>query len=55
VLLGRPCVCGLGIGGEDGVRHVLRSFLAELELTMALSGVTKTGDIGRSILEPALP
>ena len=50
VLLGRPYVFGLGIGGEEGVRHVLRSFLAELELTMALSGVTKISEIDRSIL-----
>jgi isopentenyl diphosphate isomerase/L-lactate dehydrogenase-like FMN-dependent dehydrogenase len=53
VLLGRPYVWGLGIGGEEGVRHVLRSFLAELELTMALSGLTKLSEIDRTILEPA--
>jgi isopentenyl diphosphate isomerase/L-lactate dehydrogenase-like FMN-dependent dehydrogenase len=38
VLLGRPYVWGLAVGGEDGVRQVLRSFLAELDLTLALSG-----------------
>jgi isopentenyl diphosphate isomerase/L-lactate dehydrogenase-like FMN-dependent dehydrogenase len=38
VLLGRPYVYGLGLGGQDGVRHVLRSVLAELDLTLALSG-----------------
>lgn len=53
VLLGRPYVFGLGVGGEDGVRHVLRSFLAELELTMALSGLTRLAEIDRSVLEPS--
>ena len=38
VLLGRPFVYGLGLGGEAGVRHVLRSVLADLDLTLALSG-----------------
>ncbi|HEX8100542.1 MAG TPA: lactate 2-monooxygenase [Actinomycetota bacterium] len=38
VLLGRPYVWGLAVGGENGVRTVLRSFLAELDLTLALSG-----------------
>lgn len=51
VLLGRPYVFGLGVGGEEGVRHVLRSFLSELELTMALSGLTKISEIDPSILE----
>jgi isopentenyl diphosphate isomerase/L-lactate dehydrogenase-like FMN-dependent dehydrogenase len=38
VLLGRPYVYGLAAGGEAGVRHVLRSLLADLDLTLALSG-----------------
>lgn len=38
VLLGRPYAYGLALGGEDGVRHVLRSVLAELDLTLALAG-----------------
>jgi lactate 2-monooxygenase len=38
VLLGRPYAYGLALGGEDGVRHVVRSVLAELDLTLALSG-----------------
>ncbi|MDF4250370.1 lactate 2-monooxygenase [Streptomyces sp. WMMB303] len=38
VLLGRPFAYGLAHGGEDGVRHVLRSFLADLHLTLGLSG-----------------
>jgi isopentenyl diphosphate isomerase/L-lactate dehydrogenase-like FMN-dependent dehydrogenase len=38
VLLGRPYAYGLAHGGADGVRHVVRSLLADLDLTMALSG-----------------
>jgi lactate 2-monooxygenase len=38
VLVGRPYAYGLALGGEAGVRHVLRCLLAELELTLRLSG-----------------
>jgi lactate 2-monooxygenase len=38
VMLGRPCMWGLATGGEEGVYRVLRSFLAELDLALALSG-----------------
>ena len=38
VLIGRPFAYGLAHGGEAGVRHVLRSLLADLDLAMALSG-----------------
>ncbi|HEV3474614.1 MAG TPA: alpha-hydroxy-acid oxidizing protein, partial [Actinomycetota bacterium] len=52
VLLGRPYVWGLALGGETGVHHVLRSFLAELELTMALAGLRSLDEIGPEILRP---
>jgi lactate 2-monooxygenase len=38
VLLGRPYVYGLALGGEDGVRHAVRSILADLDLTLGVSG-----------------
>ena len=38
VLLARPYVYGLALGGEAGVRHVLRTFLADLDLQLGLSG-----------------
>ena len=50
VLLGRPYVWGLAVGGADGVRHVLRSFLAELDLTLALAGYTNVRDVGPNSL-----
>jgi isopentenyl diphosphate isomerase/L-lactate dehydrogenase-like FMN-dependent dehydrogenase len=50
VLLGRPYVWGLALGGEDGVRHVVRSLLADLDLTMAMSGFTSLADLEPGIL-----
>lgn len=50
VLLGRPFVYGLGLAGEAGVRHVLRCVLAELELTMALTGITRLEELGPELL-----
>lgn len=38
VLLGRPYVYGLALDGQAGVEHVIRCLLAELDLTLALSG-----------------
>jgi isopentenyl diphosphate isomerase/L-lactate dehydrogenase-like FMN-dependent dehydrogenase len=50
VLVGRPYVYGLAIGGADGVRHVLRCLLAELDLTVALSGHASLESLDRSVL-----
>jgi isopentenyl diphosphate isomerase/L-lactate dehydrogenase-like FMN-dependent dehydrogenase len=49
-LIGRPYIYGLGIAGEPGVRHVVRCLLAELELSMALSGCASLADIGPDLL-----
>lgn len=38
VLVGRPYAYGLAHGGEAGVTHVLRSLLADFDLTLGLSG-----------------
>ncbi|MFI9552144.1 lactate 2-monooxygenase [Nonomuraea endophytica] len=51
VLLGRPYVWGLAGGGEDGVRHVLRSLLADLDLTLGLAGFRTPAELDPSILE----
>lgn len=50
VLVGRPYIYGLGLGGEAGVRHVLRSLLAELDLSMALAGCASLDDVGPELL-----
>lgn len=46
VLLGRPYIYGLALAGEDGVRHVLRCLLAELDLTLGLSGHGSISELG---------
>ncbi|EME44191.1 hypothetical protein DOTSEDRAFT_172277 [Dothistroma septosporum NZE10] len=38
-LVGRPYVYGLVLGGEEGVSHVLKSLLGDLELTLHLAGI----------------
>jgi lactate 2-monooxygenase len=53
VLLGRPWVWGLAAAGEAGVRHVLRCLLADLDLTLALSGLRSLDDLTRDVLSPA--
>jgi len=45
VLLGRPWVYGLALAGERGVTHVLRSLLGDLDLTLALSGHARPGEL----------
>ena len=50
VLVGRPYVWGLGLGGSDGVEQVLRGLLADFDLTLALSGYTKPSDVGQHTL-----
>ena len=52
VLVGRPYVWGLALAGEDGVRHVLRSLLAELDLTLALSGLRSLAEADASLFGP---
>ena len=50
VLLGRPFAWALALGGEDGVATFLKSFLAELDLTLALSGYTSFDEVGPDAL-----
>lgn len=50
VMLGRPYAYGLGLAGEAGVRHVIRCLLAELEIAMALTGVTCPAEITPELL-----
>lgn len=38
VAIGRPYAYGLALGGVDGIVHVLRSLLAEADVTMAVDG-----------------
>jgi len=50
VLLARLYIWGLAIAGEQGVRDVVQNFLADLDLTMGLSGFRSVKDLDASIL-----
>jgi lactate 2-monooxygenase len=52
--VGRPYAYGLGIGGADGVTHVLRSLLAEADLLMAVDGYPTLGDLTPEALRRVL-
>ncbi|MDQ6850003.1 MAG: lactate 2-monooxygenase [Actinomycetota bacterium] len=54
VFYGRPWVYGLGLGGTDGVRHVLRGLLADLDLSLGLSGHRTVADLTRDSLHARL-
>ena len=50
IAVGRSYAYGLGIAGEAGVREVVRDMLAELDITLGLSGHTAIADVGRDAL-----
>lgn len=50
VLLGRPFLYGLALAGQDGVEHVLRCLLAELDLALTLSGYPDPGTLDPEVL-----
>ncbi|MEU5580879.1 alpha-hydroxy-acid oxidizing protein [Streptomyces huasconensis] len=52
--VGRPYVYGLGMGGTDGVTHVLRSLLAEADLLMAVDGYPTLADLTPEALQRVL-
>jgi 4-hydroxymandelate oxidase len=51
VLLGRPILWGLAVGGEAGVRHVLQIMRAELDLALALCGCPDVRDLGSDLIK----
>lgn len=50
VTLGRPHLYGLAIAGRRGVGEVLDNLLAEIDLTMSLSGASSWGEVDESLL-----
>ena len=50
VLLGRPVVWGLAVGGESGARRVLELLRAEVDLAMALCGCPSVDDISGDLV-----
>jgi 4-hydroxymandelate oxidase len=50
ILLGRPILYGLGVGGADGVKHVIEILRTEFEAAMALTGRTSIAAIDHSVI-----
>lgn len=51
VLLGRPFAYGLASDGEPGVRHVIRTLMADIDLTLGLSGRTSIKELDQTLLD----
>jgi L-lactate dehydrogenase (cytochrome) len=49
-LIGRAYIYGLGALGGEGVSKAIEIIRKELDITMALTGVTKVSDINRDVL-----
>ena len=45
VLLARPYVYGLALGGQAGVRHAIRSLVTELDITLGLAGYADIAEL----------
>lgn len=45
MIVGRPYVYGLALGGEDGVASVVHSLLCDLEATLGLAGYSSIAEI----------
>jgi isopentenyl diphosphate isomerase/L-lactate dehydrogenase-like FMN-dependent dehydrogenase len=51
VLIGRPALWGLALGGAEGVRGVIDMLVAETREAMALCGAPTVADLGPELLE----
>jgi 4-hydroxymandelate oxidase len=52
VLIGRPILWALAVGGEPGVARALGLLAAEIDATMALCGCTDVASITRTLVAP---
>jgi 4-hydroxymandelate oxidase len=50
VLVGRPVLWGLAVGGAEGVADVLAMLRDELDVTMALAGCARIADVTRDLV-----
>jgi lactate 2-monooxygenase len=50
VLIGRPYVYALAIAGAQGVRELLENLIADIDLTMGLSGCQSLDELGPNLL-----
>lgn len=50
VLLGRPYIYGLAVGGQQGVEHVINTLKSEIDLAFTLVGANSVADIDSSFV-----
>jgi 4-hydroxymandelate oxidase len=53
VLIGRPVLWGLAVGGEEGVRRVLELLLADIDTALALAGAPRAVELDRTWVQRA--
>jgi 4-hydroxymandelate oxidase len=53
VLIGRPMLFGLALGGAEGVQRVIEILLAEFDSALALAGAPQAARLERSFVTPA--
>ena len=51
VFIGRLWVWGLAIGGEHGVRHIMKALLAEFDILMEVGGYPDVSKIDRDAID----
>jgi isopentenyl diphosphate isomerase/L-lactate dehydrogenase-like FMN-dependent dehydrogenase len=54
VMVARPWVWGLALEGQAGVTQVVKSLLADFDLSMAMCGVSSVADVNGDVLVPAV-
>ncbi len=50
VLIGRPYIYGLAVGGSSGIARIIEILRTELEMTMGLAGCPRLSEIGEQFL-----
>ncbi|KZF21199.1 FMN-dependent alpha-hydroxy acid dehydrogenase [Xylona heveae TC161] len=50
VSIGRPVLWGLALAGKEGVRHVMRTLLADFEMQLRMAGCNGIDDVTRECL-----
>jgi len=53
VLIGRPVLWGLAVGGEEGVRRVLELMLTDLDTALTLAGAPRAAELDRTWVQRA--
>jgi 4-hydroxymandelate oxidase len=53
VMVGRPVLWGLAVGGAPGVQAVLELLRAELDVALGLAGVPRAAELDRASIAPA--